>query len=234
MKRLRAVHVAWWLLLAIALFVVLYNILPFQTFLGISLNMAFAAALAAVVRYAFDAIRAAKEGMGGVNFMLTAMFSIFCTTLFQRGYAMSLDALGRPDWLVMSFVTILVPWLMAASLSLAVVAPDIDGKGDNSSLKLGISLGIFVIGMAAGVAFYAMLPERIKDSSILNVWPQLVNRATCKPEEKVWVSSTGTYHLEDSPYRSQVIPRYCFKTAADAEIRGFRAVKARKRDAKGD
>lgn len=227
MNKLRAIHVGWWLGLALAAFVVLYNILPYETFLGIALNTAFAASLAAIARYFLDTIRAIRSGIAGLSFMLTSMLSIFFMVFIQRGWAMSLDALDRPVWLVTSFMTIFIPWMMAASLSLAVVAPDIDSPKENSGYRILGSIITFLLGMAIGVMFYAVLPDRAKGYAILNVFPHLAHRATCSEGEPVWVSSNGVYHSANSPYRAQVIPSWCFSSTEEAEKRGFRAVKER-------
>lgn len=225
MKTLKAIHVGWWLLASLVVFVILYNILPYGTFLGIALNTAFAASFAAICRYLLDTIRALKEGAVKVSFMLTAMLSIFFMVFVQRTWAMSLDALDRPDWMVMSFMTILIPWMMAASLSLAVVAPDINSERDGAGLRVVGSLIVFLFGMAVGIAFYALLPERVKSYAVLNVFPHLAHRATCKPEETVWVSSKGVYHSETSPYRSMVVPQWCFESEEKAKEAGFRSPK---------
>lgn len=225
MKKLRAIHVGWWLGAALAAFIALYNLLPYNKFLGLALNTAFAASLAAICRYAIDTVRALKEGTVGVSFMLTAMLSIFFMVFVQRTWAMSLDALDRPDWMVMSFMTIFIPWMMAASLSLAVVAPDISSERDGAGSRIIGSILIFLFGMSVGVAFYSVLPDRVKEYAILNVFPHLNHRATCKPEEEIWVSSNGVIHDASSPYRAQVIPEWCFLSKEDAEKRGFRNLK---------
>lgn len=225
MKRLRAIHVGWWLGLALAIFLILYNTLPYNTFLGIALNTAFAASLAAIARYFLDTLRALKSGAAGLSFMMTSMLSIFFMVFIQRSWAMSLDALDRPEWLVTSFMTILIPWMMAASLSLAVVAPDIEGSREGSGFRIIGSIFVFLLGMAVGIMFYAVLPDRVKGYAIYNVFPHLQNRAICKPEQSVWVSSSGTYHDTQSKYRGSVVPRWCFSTASEAESSGFKAPK---------
>jgi hypothetical protein len=226
-NKLRAVHVGWWIGIALVAFVILYNTIPYNTFLGIALNTAFAASLAAFVRYFLDTIRALRSGAAGLSFMLTSMLSIFSMVLIQRSWAMSLDALDRPEWLVTSFMTILIPWMMAVSLSLATVAPDIESQRENSGLRIIGSILIFLLGMAAGVAFYSILPERVKGYAVLNVFPHLANRPTC-PAGSVVVSSRRVYHLDSSPYIQTVVPRHCFDTAADAEAKGYRPAKGLK------
>lgn len=225
MKRLRAIHVGWWLGLALAIFILLYNILPYSTFLGIALNTAFAASLAAIARYFLDTLRALKSGAAGLSFMMTSMLSIFFMVFIQRSWAMSLDALDRPEWLVTSFMTILIPWMMAASLSLAVVAPDIEGSREGSGFRIVGSLFVFLLGMAVGILFYALLPDRVKGYAIYNVFPHLQNRAMCSPDQSVWVSSSGIYHTASSPYRGTVVPRYCFESEEKAKDAGFKAPK---------
>lgn len=224
MRKLRAIHVGWWLGAALAAFVLLYNVLPYNQFLGIALNTAFAASLAAICRYVIDTIKALKEGAVNVSFMLTAMLSIFFMVFVQRTWAMSLDALDRPPWMVMSFMTIFIPWMMAASLSLAVIAPDINSEREGAGFRLLGSIVIFILGMAVGILFYAVLPERVKEYAILNVFPHLNHRATCSPEEDVWVSNNGVIHDASSPYRGMVIPDWCFKSVEDAKRQGFRVL----------
>lgn len=225
MNRLRAVHVAWWLALAIGSFAVLYQFLPYETFLGLALNTAFAASLAAVIRYSVDGLRALREGKGGANFMLTSMLSIFTTIFIQRTWTMGLDALDRPQWMVMSFMTIFIPWIMAAALSLAIVAPDIDGDRKDSGWRLAGSVIIFILGMVVGIGFYAVLPDTVKSYSVFHVWPERVNRPSCKPEQPVWGSSAKIYHTEESRYRGVVIAQWCFGSIEEAEKAGFRPPK---------
>lgn len=225
MRRLKSSIVAWSLGGVLATFAGLYYILPYDRLLDLALAVAFGVAFAGTIRYGRDALLAARSGKSGAEFLLVAVFAMFSVIMGQRVWGIVLRVLDRPDWLVDSPITILVPVMMSWAMSLALVAPDIDLEPEAAKNNLWRSVALFIGGALAGFVIAASFG--VKDSidiSRLNAWPQLINRPTC-PIESVWVSSSGIYHVQSSPYRGSVVPRWCFSTASEAESAGFKAPK---------
>lgn len=225
MRRLKSSIVAWSLGGVLATFAGLYYILPYDRLLDLALAVAFGVAFAGTIRYGRDALLAARSGKSGAEFLLVAVFAMFSVIMGQRVWGIVLRVLDRPDWLVDSPITILVPVMMSWAMSLALVAPDIDLEPATAKSNLWRSVALFIGGALAG--FVVAASFGVKDSidiSRLNAWPQLINRPTC-PKESVWVSSTGIYHTYSSPYRGSVVPRYCFESEEKAREAGFKAPK---------
>lgn len=225
MKRMARSFVAWSLAGVLVSFPALYYTLPYDRFLDLALAVAFGVSFAGVIRFGRDAAFALRSGRTGAEFLLVAVFAMFAILMGQRTWGIVLRVLDRPDWLVNSPITILVPILLSWAMSLALIAPDIDLDPEGAREGLWRSVAIFIGGALAGFVIAASFG--VKDSfeiSRLNAWPQLMNRPTC-PSESVWVSSSGIYHTASSPYRGTVVPRYCFESEEKAKEAGFNAPK---------
>lgn len=225
MKRLKTKVIGLSLLGASASFLALLYLLPYERFLDLALAIAFGVSFAGTIKYGRDALRSLRSGSSGAAFLIVAVFAIFAILLGQRTWGIVLRVLDRPDWLVNSPITIMVPWALAWALSLALVAPDIDLEPDDARSGIWKSVALFIGGALAGFVIAASFGVKGGiELSQLSAWPHLANRATCPPES-VWVSSRGVYHTQSSPYRGSVVPRYCFSSAEKAEEAGFRSAK---------
>lgn len=226
MKRIKSSIVAWSLGGSLLLFAGLYYTMPYERFLDFALALAFGVTFATVIRYMPDAFRAARSGKAGAEFLIVAVFSIAVVLLGQRVWGLALRIMDRPDWLVNSPISVLIPWMLSWSVSLALVAPDIDQKPDEAGSSLWRSIALFIGGALAGFAVAASFGARGSLELTQSIeWPQLLNRAQCPSNKPVWGSSSKIYHVENSPYRSMVIPSHCFSTTVEAEQNGFRAPK---------
>lgn len=223
MRRLKKSLIAWSLGGSLSAFAALHFLLPYDRFLDLALAVAFGVCFAATVRYGRDAIRSFKEGRSGAEFLIVSIFAIVSVLLGQRVWGITLRVLDRPDWLVNSSITILIPWLLSWAVSLALIAPDVDlepeqakeGIWKSAALFIGGALAGFVVASSFGVKTSEGAPERV-------MWPMIDNRPSC-PAESVWVSSKGVYHDASSRYKGMVTPKWCFKTVEEAKKAGFRA-----------
>lgn len=231
MKRLKSSIVAWSGAAALGSFAALYYSLPYERLLDIALSLAFGVSLAAVIRYSVDAWKAFRNGRGGAEFLIVAVFMMAFMLLVQRTWGIILRVYDRPDWLVMSPISILLPWMLSWAISLALVAPDIEIDDTGTRHTLWRSVALFIGG--ATVGFILATSFKMTDSfdiSSISAWPQLANRAYCSTDFPVWVSSNGVYHTASSPYRGMVTAKWCFSTVAEAEAKGFRPPHGMKKD----
>lgn len=224
MKRLKTSIVAWSGAGALASFAILYQFLPYDKFLDLSLAMAFGACFATVGRYFIDAMRSIRSGKAGPDFFIVAIFSIVLWLTVQRAWGIALRAYGRPEWLTTSPMTIFIPWMLTWSILLALFAPDIEEVKDGPRDMIWRSIAVFVAGAMAGFVLASSFGVSAVsvDVSGLRSYPHLANRAQCPDGEDVWTSSSGVYHTVDSPYRETIHPRECFSTEEDAKAKGFR------------
>lgn len=225
MRRIKSSIVAWSLAGSLTSFAALYFTLPYDRFLDLALAMAFGVTFAATVKYGRDAMAAFRSGKTGGEFLIVAVFAIVCVLLGQRTWGIILRVLNRPDWLVNSPITIAVPWMLFWAISLALVAPDIDREPEEARSGIWKSAALFIGGALAGFVIAASygVKDRLEVSEI-SAWPHLASRPSC-PAGSVWGSSTKVYHVENSPYRGVVVPRYCFPSVEEAESSGFRPPK---------
>ena len=225
MKRLKSSLVAWSLGGSLVSFTAFFYILPYERFLDLALAVAFGVAFAGTVKYGRDAIRALRSGRSGAEFLIVAVFAMFTIILSQRIWGITLRVLNRPDWLVDSPLTILIPWLLAWAMSLALIAPDIDLEPEDAKTNIWKSISLFIGGALAGFVIASSFSTKdAVEVSRLSAWPHLAHRPTC-PRESVWVSSTGVYHTASSPYRTSIYPRHCFSTEDEAKAAGYRPSK---------
>lgn len=230
MRRMKNSLVAWSLGGALVSFAALFYILPYERFLDLALAVAFGVSFAGVIKYGRDAFMAGRSGRSGAEFLIVALFAMFCIIFSQRVWGIVLRVLNRPDWLVDSPLTIIIPWLLAWAMSLALIAPDIDLEPEEARTNLWKSASLFIGGALAGYVIASSFGAKdAVEVSRLSAWPHLVNRPACPPES-VWVSSRGVYHTASSPYRGSIYPKHCFGSVEEAEGAGFRPPHSLKRD----
>lgn len=225
MKRLKTRVISLSLAGAVISFAALLYLLPYERFLDLALAIAFGVAFAGTVKYGRDAVRSLRSASSGASFLIVSVFAIFAILLSQRTWGIVLRVLDRPDWLVNSPISVAVPWFLAWALSLALVAPDIDLEEDEAKEGLWKSVALFIGGALAGFVIAASFG--VKDGvelSRYSAWPHLANRPSCPPGSVV-VSSRRVYHLDSSPYKASVVPRYCFESEEKAKEAGFKAPK---------
>ncbi|RYX78541.1 hypothetical protein EON76_05275 [bacterium] len=228
MKRLKSSLVAWSLGGSLVSFTALFYSLPYERFLDLALAVAFGVSFAGTVKYGRDAFRALRSGRSGAEFLIVAVFAMFSIILSQRVWVIVLRILDRPDWLVDSPIVVLIPWLLAWAMSLALIAPDIDLEPEDAKTNIWKSISLFIGGALAGFVIASSFSTKdAVEVSRLSAWPHLAHRPTC-PRESVWVSSTGVYHTASSPYRTSIYPRHCFNTVEEAEAKGYRPPKGLK------
>jgi hypothetical protein len=221
-KRLRTSIVAWSGAAAMASFGILYQVMPYQSMLDLSLSLATGAALATVVRYFVDFLRSVRDGRTGANFLISAVFSIALVVLVQRVWVQVLSIYGRPEWLTDSSMSIFIPWMLAWAVSMAFIAPDVDDYNVGERRGVWKSVALFLGGAIAGFVLASSFRLSAEDVSAVSLVQKVSGRPSCAVGEDVWVSSRGVYHTVSSPYRAMVIPDWCFATEAEAEAKGFR------------
>lgn len=223
MQKLKKSIVAWSGAASLLSFGGLYYTIPYDSFLDLALSLAFGVTLAAVIRYSVDAWRAFRTGRGGAEFLIVAIFMVALMLFLQRSWVIILRVYERPDWLVMSPISIFLPWMTAWAISLALVAPDIDGDATGSKGGLWRSIALFIGGALVGfiLATSFKMSDKVDMPRLID-WPTLAHRPGCTAREPIVVSSTGVYHVSGSPYRRQVIARWCFATEQEAKEAGFR------------
>lgn len=223
MKRIKKSFVAWSLLVTLTSFPVFYYTLPYDRFLDLALAIAFGTCLAATCRYMLEAIAAARSGRTGAEFLIVAVFATVSVLLGQRVWAILLSGLDRPDWLVNSPVTILVPWMISWAIFLALIAPDIGStteEGNNSRLWKSIAILI----AAALFSFLIVSSFGMKKDQASAQAVRIASVPACYPGQ---IIGTGhkTYHMPDSRYRMIVVPRKCFNSEDEAKEAGYRGVR---------
>ncbi len=223
MKRIKKSFVAWSLVAAVVSFPAFYLLMPYDTFLDLALSIALGVCLSATVRYGREAAVALKYGKTGADFLIVALFASFSILLGQRIFSLTLRVLDRPDWLVNSPITILVPWMIAWALSLALVAPDIDMENEESRQQIWKSAALLIAGALVGFVVAASFGERSQQTSIPSSI-RMSSLPSCKPGQ---IIGTGgkTYHTAESRYRYLVVPRRCFNSEGEAKAAGYAMVK---------
>lgn len=225
MKRLKSSLVAWSLGGSLVSFTALFYSLPYERFLDLALAVAFGVSFAGTVKYGRDAFRALRSGRSGAEFLIVAVFAMFSIILSQRVWVIVLRVLDRPDWLTDSPIVVLIPWLLAWAMSLALIAPDIDLDPEDAKTNIWKSISLFIGGALAGFVIASSFSTKDTASGPQqSSWPHLSHRATCS-NESVWVSSAGVYHDKNSRYRGSIFPRHCFGTVEQAQSAGFRPPK---------
>jgi hypothetical protein len=222
MKRIKKSFVAWSLLVTLTSFPVFYFLLPYERFLDLALAIAFGVCLSATYRYGRDAVMALRSGRTGAEFLIVAVFASVAVLLGQRIWGILLRVMDRPDWLVNSPVTILVPWMLSWAISLALIAPDVDLDHDDTRSGLWKSVALLIGGALAGYIVASSYGARSEQGSIQSV--RMASLPTCGRGQVV---GTGhkTYHTADSRYRYIVVPRKCFNSEDEAKSAGYRGVR---------
>lgn len=220
MKRLSRSLVAWSFAGTLVSFVALYFLLAYEKFLYLALAVAFGICLAATYRYGRDALAAFREGKTGGEFLIVAVFAIVFVLLGQRVWSILLTVMERPDWLVNSPVTILVPWLLSWAISLALIAPDLDVDHPDARASIWKSIAIFIGGALVGIVVSTAFASDTTQASVIGK----TGYPSCRPGD---VIGTGhkTYHTPESRYRMIVVPRRCFATEGEAKAAGYAMVR---------
>ncbi len=223
MKKIKKSFVAWSLIAALVSFPAFYLVMPYDTFLDLALSIALGVCLSATVRYGREAAVALKYGKTGADFLIVALFASFSILLGQRVFSLTLRVLDRPEWLVNSPITILVPWMIAWALSLALVAPDIDMENEESRQQIWKSAALLIAGALVGFVVAASFGPKTEQTSI-GPSVRMSSIPSCKVGQIV---GTGrkTYHTPQSRYRYIVVPRRCFDTETEAKAAGYAMVK---------
>lgn len=223
MKKIKKSFVAWSLLAALTSFPVLYLSLPYDRFLDLALAIAFGVCLSATIRYGRDAVISFKSGKSGAEFLIVAVFAIVSVLLGQRIWGILLRVMDRPDWLVNSPVTILVPWMLSWAISLALIAPDVDLEPEDARSNMWRSAALFIGGALTGFIIASSFSGRSEQSSV----PERVRMASIPSCPRGAVIGTGnkTYHTAESRYRYLVVPRRCFTSEDEAKQAGFVGVR---------
>lgn len=220
MKKISRSFVAWSFAATLASFVTLYFLMPYEKFLYLALAIAFGICLSATYRYGKDALTAFRSGKTGGEFLIVAVFAIVSVLLGQRAWSILLTVLDRPDWLVNSPVTILVPWLLSWAISLALIAPDLDVEHPDARASIWKSIAIFIGGALVGIVVSTAFASDAKQAAVIG----RTGYPTCRPGD---VIGTGhkTYHTAESRYRMIVVPRRCFSSDGEAKAAGYAMVK---------
>ncbi|WP_150132694.1 hypothetical protein [Neorhizobium sp. SOG26] len=163
-----------------------------------ALSLTFGVSLAAVLRYALDAFRAFRSGRGGAEFLIVAVFSMVLLLLVQRTWGIVLRVYDRPDWLVNSPMTIFIPWMLAWSVSLTLVAPDMGAMGEENRASLWRSIALFIAGALAGFVLSTTFHSQNKELSALTIWPQFAGQVICPTQQPGWAPTDRLYNIEDA------------------------------------
>lgn len=222
MKRIKKSFVAWSLLAALTSFPLLYFMLPYERFLDLALAIAFGVCLSATYRYGRDAIVALRSGRTGAEFLIVAVFASVAVLLGQRIWGILLRVMDRPDWLVNSPVTILVPWMLSWAISLALIAPDVDLDHDDTRSGLWKSVALLVGGALVGFIIASSYGSRSEQGAIQSV--RMANIPGCGAGQIIGTGNK-TYHTAESRYRYLVVPRKCFDSEDEAKRAGYVGVK---------
>lgn len=219
MKRIKRSFFAWSLLVTVFSFVGLYYALPYDRFLDLALAIAFGVCLSATIRYGRDAVVSFRDGRSGADFLIVAVFSVVAVLLGQRVWGVTLRVMGRPDWLVDSFVTILVPWLLSWSILLALIAPDVDIEHEDARSGIWKSAALLIGGALAGFVIAASFGNsEVKIAMVVGNIPSCATGSVIGTGNK-------TYHTAESRYRYLVVPRRCFASEVDAKRAGYVGVR---------
>lgn len=222
MKKIKKSFVAWSLLAALISFPLFYFLLPYDRFLDLALAIAFGTCLSATYRYGRDAIMALRSGRTGAEFLIVAVFASVAVLLGQRIWGILLRVMDRPDWLVNSPVTILVPWMLSWAISLALIAPDVDLDHDDTRSGLWKSVALLVGGALVGFIIASSYGSRSEQSAIQSV--RMANIPGCGAGQIIGTGNK-TYHTAESRYRYLVVPRKCFDSEDEAKRAGYVGVK---------
>jgi hypothetical protein len=215
MKRIKKSFVAWSLAAALTSFLAFYFLIPYERFLDLALAIAFGVCLAATYRYGRDAILALRSGRTGAEFLIVAVFASVAVLLGQRIWGILLRVMDRPEWLVNSPVTILVPWMLSWAISLALIAPDVDLDHDDMRSGLWKSIALLVGGALVGfVVASSFGANEERTSSIIGNIPGCSSGAVIGTRSK-------KYHTQDSRYIRLVVPHRCFSTEGEAQKAGY-------------
>jgi hypothetical protein len=151
MKRFKKSLAAWSFVVMVVSFWVLNTFVSLSDLTNLSYALVLGISFAVLLRWARDAAIALREGREGYDFLIFGVFSIALVIFLQRVWVVAISVYNRPPWLVETPVRAFIPWMLAWSCSLVLIAPDTsNGKISSRSLYL-IMLGVFVAGMASGI-----------------------------------------------------------------------------------
>lgn len=115
----------------------------------------------------------------------------------------------------------------AIGFVLMAFSPNVSSRTVRPVNLIMVALVLIAVAVASFfVGTRAAMPEPAPWWS--NIKGRLADRPPCPPDRPVWGSSNKVYHVDDSPYRSMVIPDRCFSDIAEAESKGYRAPKQTK------
>lgn len=219
MKRIKKSFVAWSLFGALVSFVGLYAVLPYERFQDLALAVALGICFSATIKYGRDAIPSFNSGRSGAEFLIVAMFAVVSVLLVQRIWGILLRVFDRPDWLVNSPVTILVPWMLSWAISLALIAPDIDLEPEQARTGIWKSVALFIGGALAGFVVAASFgASDVRSDVVFGHIPVCASGAVIGTRSK-------TYHTTDSRYIRLVVPHRCFTSEGEAQQAGYVGVR---------
>lgn len=152
MKRLKTSIAAWSAAGAAGLYWAVDFFLPHDQMIEISSDLVLGVTIACLIRYSREAGIALRDGRGGPDFLIVAIWSTMAILFIHRVYAILVDVYDRPAALLNSSLGSFIVWMLAWACTMFLIAPDAEnGRIPNRSRVL-IGLALFVAGLVSGVS----------------------------------------------------------------------------------
>lgn len=157
MKHLKTSVAAWSALGAVVSFLLLNQVLSYDSMVEVSSALVLGVSLAILIRWSRDAARSMRAGREGSDFLIVGVFSMVLVVFFQRVWVIVVRAYDRADFLVYSPVGAFIAWMLAWACTLILVAPDAEDGAIPPRSRLLIGFALFTAGLVSGVSIMAFL-----------------------------------------------------------------------------
>jgi hypothetical protein len=152
MKRLKTSIAAWSAAGAAFLYWAIDFFLPHQQMIEISSDLVLGVTIACLIRYSREAGRALRDGRGGPDFLIVAIWSTMAILFIHRIYAIVINVYDRPEALIDSSLGSFIVWMLAWACTMFLIAPDAEDGRIPTKSRLLIGFALFIAGLVSGVS----------------------------------------------------------------------------------
>lgn len=162
--------------------------------------------------------RSPDERGHGSHLAIYGIWLLAAGSCYSGAYGLTWVSAGQPlDWIGTTFSNF-GRFLLMSGFALVCASPNVTKEG----IKLPGNTWVYVLlAMMAAACFWA--GTQFRNPVYRETWisPALFNRPRCGDERPIWGTSRHIYHTPLSPYRDLVVPKYCFRSEAEARGAGF-------------
>jgi hypothetical protein len=152
MKRLKTSIAAWSAVGASAIYWAIAIFLSHGQMIEISSDLVLGVTVACLIRYSREASLALREGRGGPDFLIVAIWSTMAILFIHRAYAIIMNTYDRPMALVNSYAGSFIVWMLAWACTMFLIAPDVEDGHIPTRSRVLIGFALFVAGLVSGIS----------------------------------------------------------------------------------